>query len=133
MRTANHRGAHGHHSLWLLLSLAIAITAWILPGVRVRGTGALLATAAVLDIINALIWPILFRISIPITILTLSLFSLVLNALLVMLATRIVPGFGVDSFWWAIAFSIILAIANAIFHATGKRVRELPITLDKLL
>jgi hypothetical protein len=80
-----------------------------------------------------LVWPILFWITIPITVLTLSLFSLVLNAPLVMLAARIVPGFGVDSFWRAIAFSIILAFSNAIFHATGKQVRELPITLDKLL
>lgn len=102
---------------WLLLSLAIAITAWILPGVRVRSAGSLLAAAAVLGIINALIWPILFWITIPITILTLGIFALVLNALLVMLAARIVPGFAVDSFWWALAFSVILAVINAVLHA----------------
>ncbi|EGJ49861.1 phage holin family protein [Desulfocurvibacter africanus] len=102
---------------WLLLSLAIAITAWILPGVRVRGAGALLAASAVLGIINALIWPILFWITIPITVLTLGIFALILNALLVMLAAKIVPGFKVDSFWWAIAFSVILAIINAVLHA----------------
>lgn len=102
---------------WLLLSFAIAITAWILPGVRVRGAGALLAAAAVLGIINALIWPILFWITIPITVLTLGIFALILNALLVLLAAKIVPGFKVDSFWWAIAFSVILAIINAVLHA----------------
>jgi len=102
---------------WLLLSLAIAITVWILPGVRVRNTGSLFAAAAVLGIINVLIWPILFWITIPITILTLGIFALVLNALLVMLAAKIVPGFSVDSFWWALAFSIILAIVNSILHA----------------
>ncbi|MFO7594960.1 MAG: phage holin family protein [Desulfocurvibacter africanus] len=45
------------------------------------------------------------------------MFALILNALLVLLAAKIVPGFKVDSFWWAIAFSVILAIINAVLHA----------------
>ncbi|MFA6353561.1 MAG: phage holin family protein [Candidatus Paceibacterota bacterium] len=92
--------------------LAILITAYILPGVHVSGIVAALVLALVLGIINTILRPILIFLTLPITILTLGVFVLVINGLLVMLASYIVPGFTVDNFWWALLFGIVLAIIS---------------------
>jgi putative membrane protein len=97
---------------WLISGLAIMITAYLLPGVRVSGFVAALLTAVVLGLINAFIKPVLSLLTLPLTILTLGLFSLVLNALLIMLTGKIVSGFQVAGFWWALAFSVVLALVN---------------------
>jgi putative membrane protein len=60
--------------------------------------------------------PILILLTLPITVLTLGLFSLIINALLVLLASLIVPGFSVDGFWTALLFAIALAVINWVFH-----------------
>jgi putative membrane protein len=99
---------------WLIYTLAIIITAYILPGVEVEGIFAALVAALVLGLINAALKPIIFIITLPINILTLGLFTLVINALLVMLADLIVPGFSVSSFLWALLFSVILSIVNLV-------------------
>lgn len=101
---------------WLVSALAIIIAAYILPGVHVSGFVAALILALVLGIINAFIKPILVVLTLPITVLTLGLFVLVINALLIMLSASIVPGFSVDSFWYAVLFSIVLAIVHAVLH-----------------
>jgi len=98
---------------WLVSALAILITAYILPGVRIENFFTALATAVVLGIINSILKPILLILTLPINILTLGLLTFVINALLVLLAAQIVPGFKVDGFWWALAFSIILSIVNS--------------------
>ncbi len=92
--------------------LAILITAYILPGVHVNGIVAALVLALVLGIINTILRPILIFLTLPITIVTLGLFILIINGLLVMLASYIVPGFIVDNFWWALLFGIVLAIIS---------------------
>jgi putative membrane protein len=98
---------------WLLSGLAIVISAYLLPGVKLAGGfKAALLTALVLGLINAFIKPVLSLLTLPLTILTLGLFSLVLNALLIMLVTKIVPGFQVQGFLWAVAFSIVLTLVN---------------------
>jgi putative membrane protein len=102
---------------WLVLTVAVLLTAYLLPGVAVRGFGGALVTALVLGIVNALIRPILMVIAMPITILTLGLFALVINALLILLVARVVPSFHVASFWWALAFSIVVSILSAILGA----------------
>lgn len=99
---------------WLISGLAIMITAYLLPGVRLSGFVAALLTAVVLGLINAFIKPVLSLLTLPLTILTLGLFSLVLNALLIMLAGKIVSGFHVAGFWWALAFSVVLALVNGV-------------------
>lgn len=101
---------------WLVSSIAILVTAYFLPGVRVENILAALATALALGIINTVIKPILLFLTLPITILTLGLFTFVLNALLVLLAAYFVPGFHVAGFWWALAFSIVLSLVNSILH-----------------
>lgn len=100
---------------WLVAAVAIGVAAYLVPGVSVTIGGAIVA-AVVLGALNLLIRPILFVLTLPITILTLGLFSLVINALLVLLAAAVVPGFSVMGFWSALLFAVVLAIVNWLFH-----------------
>lgn len=97
---------------WVVSSLAIIITAYLLPGVAIEGFLAALVTALVLGLINAILRPILILLTLPLNILTLGLFTLVINTLLIILAATIVPGFAVQGFWWALLFGVVLAIVN---------------------
>ncbi|MFO7824796.1 MAG: phage holin family protein [Cyclobacterium sp.] len=103
----------------ILLQLAVAglvviFTAYLLPGIVVDDwiTGVIIA--ALLALLNITIKPILIFLTIPITIVTLGLFLLVINALLVLIAASIVSGFTVDNFWWALLFSLVLSLVNSI-------------------
>ena len=100
---------------WLVSTLAIAIAAYLLPGVTIAGFFPALVTALVLGLINAFIKPVLVILTLPLTVVTLGLFTLVLNALLIMLTSAIVPGFGVKNFWWALLFGLVLSIINMAF------------------
>ena len=100
---------------WLIAALSILIAAYIVPGVSVTLTGALIA-AVVLGALNLFIRPILLVLTLPITILTLGLFSLVINALLVMFASYLVPGFLVADFLTALLFAFVLAVINWVFN-----------------
>lgn len=103
---------------WLLSAIAIGITAYLLPGVHIAGGAVtLLVLAVVLGLINAIIKPLLHLLALPITILTLGLFSLVINAMMILLAAWVVPGFVVDGFWWALLFSIVLSLVNGFFSS----------------
>ncbi len=104
---------------WILAALAIGISAYLIPGVTVTLVGAFVL-AVVLGVINAFIKPVITLLTLPITIITLGLFSLVINALFILLAALIVPGFVVTSFWSAIIFAIVLALVNAFFHLLEK-------------
>lgn len=99
---------------WLISALAILATAYVLPGVRIESFFTALVTAVVLGIINSILKPILLLLTLPINVLTLGLLTFVINALLVLLAAQIVPGFKVDGFWWALAFSIVLSLVNTV-------------------
>jgi putative membrane protein len=101
---------------WFAYSLAIAITAYILPGIMVESVAAVLVTALVLGLINAVFRPILVILTLPVTILTLGLFMFVINAALILLTAAIVPGFEVAGFWWAVLFSVIVSIINSILN-----------------
>ena len=100
---------------WLIFTLAVIVAAYLLPGVTVSGFFAALVTALVLGFINTFIKPIVVILTLPINILTLGLFYLVINTLLIMLASAIVPGFTVANFWWAALFSIVLWLVNLFF------------------
>ncbi len=101
---------------WLVSALAILTASYLLPGVHIAGFLTALAVAVVLGIINAILKPILVILTLPINLLTLGLFTFVINALLVMLVSTIVPGFKVDGFLWALIFSILLSIINMFLH-----------------
>jgi len=99
---------------FLLSGIAVLIAAYLLPGVSVEHFGYALLVALVLSLVNIFVKPILVIFTIPITILTLGLFLLVINALMIMLVDALVAGFHVDGFWWALAFSFILSIVNGL-------------------
>jgi len=102
---------------WFISAVAIIIAAYLLPGVSVDGLLAALVVAIVLGFINAFLKPILIILTLPINVLTLGLFTLVINALLIMLASSIVPGFNVAGFWWAMLFGLVLFAVNWIFSS----------------
>ena len=89
-------------------------SSYLLPGVHITGFLSAVVLALVLAVLNTIVKPILIFLTIPVTILTLGLFLLVINALLILLAGVIVPGFIVDGFWWALLFSLVLSITTAI-------------------
>jgi len=99
----------------ILSALAVFICATILPGAHVDGFLIAIVVAGVLAILNVMIKPVLVILTIPITFLTLGLFLLVINTILILMVDWLVPGFEVDGFWWALVFSILLALINAIF------------------
>ena len=105
---------------FLLNGLAIVLTAYLLPGVDVSDYGTALIVALILSIVNILVKPILVLLTIPITILTLGLFLLVINAAIILFADYMVDGFFVDGFWWALLFSLILSIFNSLFDDLTK-------------
>ncbi len=105
----------------LLSSVAVFVTANILPGVRIDSFFTALVVAVVLGFINTFIRPLIFLLTLPINILTLGLFTLVIIAGLVLLVAWIVPGFHVDGFWWAMAFAVILAIINSFLYSINDR------------
>ncbi|MBU5613933.1 phage holin family protein [Geomonas azotofigens] len=102
---------------WLVHAVAIVITAYLLPGVRLSGFGAALITALVLGLINTFIRPLLMLLTLPINILTLGLLTFVINALLIMLTSALVRGFTVDGFLWALLFSLVLSVVNFLLNA----------------
>lgn len=104
---------------WFISALVILIASYLLPGVHVENFTAALVTAVVLGIINLFIKPLLIILTLPITLLTLGLFALVINAVLILLADSIVPGFQVDGFLWALIFSIVVSVINS-FLARAK-------------
>jgi putative membrane protein len=99
---------------WLLGAIAIGLTAYILPGIKVDSIGALILTSLVLGILNAIMRPVLVILTLPATILSLGLFLFVINAFLLWLAGVMVSGFHVEGFGWALLGSLLITIINAI-------------------
>ncbi len=97
---------------WLLLTFAIIITSYMVGGIYVAGFFSAFFAAAVLGILNALFRPILLIITLPINILTLGLFTFIINALLLKMVSGVVPGFHVYGFWSAVFGSIIISIVS---------------------
>ncbi len=101
---------------WIISAIAIGITAFLIPGATVGAVSALVA-AVVLGAINAFIKPLLILLTLPVNVLTLGLFTFVINALLIMLTSAIVPGFKVDGFLTALLFSLVLSIVNIVMFS----------------
>lgn len=95
---------------WFLVALAVLLGAYLLPGVSVDGFGTALLVALVLGILNAVLRPILVVLTIPVTILTLGLFLLVINAAIILLGDALIGGFDVNGFVWALIFSLLLSV-----------------------
>lgn len=101
---------------WVLFALALIFTAWIVPGITVANFLAALFVVVIIALINLSIRPLILAITLPINFLTLGLFTFVINALLLMLAGWIAPGFSVDGFWSAFLGSLILSILGALIN-----------------
>ena len=99
---------------WLILTLAIILASYLIPGIRVTGFFSALFTAAILGILNVLFRPILLVLTLPINLLTLGLFTFVINALMLMMASGVVSGFAVESFWSALFGSLVISAVNWI-------------------
>jgi putative membrane protein len=98
----------------IISAISIVITAYLLPGVHVKDLFTSLVVAVVLALLNGVIKPILIILTIPVTIVTLGLFLFVINALIILIAGNVIPGFQVDGFWWALLFSIILSLVSSL-------------------
>ncbi|PWA10125.1 phage holin family protein [Flavobacterium laiguense] len=91
--------------------------AHFLPGVHVAGPATAMVVAIVLGLLNIFIKPIMVLLTLPFTIVTLGLFLLVVNAIIILLCTKIVGGFTVDTFWIAMIFSVVLSLSQSIIFS----------------
>ncbi|MCH9625461.1 MAG: hypothetical protein S4CHLAM123_06350 [Chlamydiales bacterium] len=96
----------------IINTIAVFATGYILPGIHMHSFWTAVVVSIVLGIVNAILRPIIFILTLPINILTLGLFSFVIMGLLVYLVSAIVPGFTVDNFGWAILFALIVSLIN---------------------
>lgn len=98
----------------LINSIVIFLGSYLLNGVKVKSYWSALGVALLLALINMFIKPIIVLLTLPLTILTLGLFILVINAWILLIIDKIVDGFTVKGFWWAVLFSIFISIVNSI-------------------
>lgn len=99
---------------WLLNSVAVYATSKVLPGVEIKNFWSAIVVAALLAIVNTFLNPIIQFISLPVTIITLGLFALVINTLMIMLVDQLVEGFKIKNFWWAFLFGLVMSIVSGI-------------------
>ena len=102
---------------WLILTAAIVAASYLIDGIRISGFFSAFCAAAVLGILNALFRPILFILTLPINIMTLGLFTFVINALLLKMASGVIPGFDVHGFWSAVFAALIISGVNWILSS----------------
>lgn len=98
----------------LISALVVLLVAEFLPGVSVEGFVKALLVALLLAVLNAVLKPVLVVLTIPITLITLGLFLLVINTLMVLITDYFIQGFAVRNFWWALIFSVILSFVNSV-------------------
>lgn len=101
-------------------TLAILVVTYLLPGVSVESPVTAVLVAIALALLNISIKPIFILLTLPITLVSLGLFLLVINALMILLAAKLISGFHVDGFWIALLFSIVLSLVTGIFNALAK-------------
>lgn len=99
---------------WIIYSVAIGLVAYLLPGVQVTNVVTAVLAAAVLGLLNIFLKPLLVALTLPINVVTLGLFVLIINAFLVYLTARVIPGFSIVNFWWALLFGILLSFVHGI-------------------
>lgn len=104
----------------LLSSIGVVIASYLLPGVYIDTFLTAVIIAVLLSLLNVTVKPLLILFTIPLTVLTLGLFLLVINAIIILIASSIVPGFVVDNFWWALIFSLVLSIINSLLTDLSK-------------
>lgn len=104
----------------LLSAVAVVVLSKILPGVFVDTYTTAIIVAIVLSLLNFIVKPILVILTLPVTVVTLGLFLLIINAIIILLADKLIGGFTVHSIWWALIFSLLLSFAQSILHSLLK-------------
>lgn len=98
----------------LVTTVLVMLIAYLMKGVDIEGFEAALIVSVVLGLLNVFVKPVLILFTLPVTLFTLGLFLLVINAVIILLCDNLVSGFSVDSFWTALLFSIVLSISESI-------------------
>jgi putative membrane protein len=101
---------------WLITAISLLITAYFIPGFHVQSIVAAIIAAAIIGLVNAIIRPVLSLLTLPITILTLGLFSFVVNALTLWFASAFSPGFDIDGFIPALLGSLVLSLVSGLLN-----------------
>ena len=101
---------------WLVLALSLAVAVWLIPGLEYRDTVALALAALLLGLVNAFLKPILFWLTLPVTVLTFGVFLLVLNAAMLGLVGWLLPGFVVDGFFPAFFGAIVVSVVSLLLN-----------------
>ena len=104
----------------LLTAIAVVILAQILPGVHVDGYLSAIIVAIVLGLLRIFVRPIIIFFTLPITLITLGLFLFVINAFIILLADKLIDGFAVAGFWYALLFSLLLSFFQSILYSLLK-------------
>lgn len=104
----------------LLSALAVVILSKVLPNVEVDSYMTAIIVAVALSLLNFIVRPILVILTLPVTIVTFGLFLLVINAAIILLANKIIDGFTVNGFWWALLFSLLLSFLQSILFSLLK-------------
>lgn len=98
----------------IALAIAVFVASYIIPGVEIDSITTLIVVAIVLGVVNTFIKPILVILTLPLTVITLGIFLLLLNGILVMLVSYIVPGFTIETFFAAILFSVTVSLVSTL-------------------
>ena len=107
---------------WFLLVVAILFSGYLVPGVSVASIWTAFWLSVFLGIINVTLKPLLVVLTLPINILTLGLFTFVINALIILLAASVIQGFAIAGFWSALLLSLVLALVNALLNRVFKSI-----------
>ena len=97
---------------WLMASLALMLTAYLVPGFQIQGFTSALIAAVMIGFVNIFIWPVLAILTLPLTVVTFGLFLLIVNGIALKIAAALTPGFAINGFMPAIIGSIVLSIVG---------------------
>jgi len=103
---------------WVVSALALWVAQALLPGIRIEGAGTLFIAALLLGFVNAIVRPLLIFVTLPITILTLGLFLLVINAAMLGLVAALLENFAISGFWSALAGAIVVSLVSWLVSST---------------
>lgn len=104
----------------LIYSVAVYATAQILPGVTLSNFSTAIVVTIILGLVNTFLKPIFLLLTLPVSIVTLGLFTFVINALMVIIVDMLISGFEVRDFWWALIFSLVLSLVTSVLFSLTK-------------
>lgn len=102
---------------WLILTIAVLLAAYMLEGIRVSGFFSAFMAAAMLGFLNVFFRPVLILLTLPVNILTFGLFTFLINALILKMASGVIPGFEVRGFWTAVIGALLISLVNWLLNA----------------